>query len=78
MKNSNLPKGYIIAVVDSLPARVYIALIVIMDIIMTIMDLAAGEKTSADQGTFQNIFLVYILNENIFERIQMLLIYYLL
>ena len=56
MKNLNLQKGYIIAVVDSLPARVYIALIVIMDIIMTIMDLAAGEKTSADQGTFQNIF----------------------
>ena len=61
MKNLNLQKGYIIAVVDSLPARVYIALIVIMDIIMTIMDLAAGEKTSADQGTFHKILTIFLL-----------------
>ena len=60
MKIFNLHKGYIIAVVDSLPARVYIALIVIMDIIMTIMDLAAGEKTSADQGTFQKILIIFV------------------
>ena len=43
------PAGYLVAVVNSLPARVFIAIIVIMDIVLTIMDLAIQDKTGPDQ-----------------------------
>ena len=57
--NSANPKEYVEMVVNSLPSRVFIAIIVIMDIILTIMDLAKPEKTMADQAAFDWIsFLI--------------------
>ena len=46
------PKEYIEMVVNSLPARVFVAIMVIMDIILTIMDLAKQTKTTPDQAAF--------------------------
>ena len=44
--------------VNSLPARVFVAVVVIMDIILTIMDLAKAEKTGPDQAAFDWISFI--------------------
>ena len=45
-------------VVNSLPARVFVAVMVIMDIILTIMDLAKADKTGPDQAAFDWISFI--------------------